>query len=393
MKAKHTVVVLMAAAGLFLLMPSGARSEDRVSGYRYVKEQPGGGEKSRTTSYDSKGTKVGVKIEFTYGITRNESYRPDGTLRSVHETDFKGFSHDTEYGADGKAVTSETYFRNNEKESRYEYNANGSFRVTWYGYANGNKQAVDEVAKNGDVVRTHFTYDGSASGVVHKGKREVLKNGVAKTVWFDDKGKAEKIEYLNVDRTLTTERLEDDGVTVRWSSTVDTPWHTSRTNYLAESMFRNGKMTSSRAVRLDKGLDLLVYQADGKTLKYKQSWKYQLRTANSGRVTNWLLETVEEYDVDGKLTRKLVFDAAGRNVREVHLYNAGKLSKKRYLRDDGRRVGGTVEKDESFDATGTLTKTETHAEKDNVREPVDGKLFLDPVYREDEPGKIRVELR
>lgn len=387
-------VVCLACATTSLSLPSAARAEDRIAGYKYVTETPQPGEKSRTTSYNPGGRKTGVKIVFTSGITRNESYRPaDGTLRSVHETDFHGFSHDTEYGADGKTITSETYHRDNAKESQYDYNADGSFRVTWYGFANGNKQAVDEISKTGDVVRTHYQFDGRPSGVVHKGKREVLKNGVAKTTWFNDKGTAEKIEYLNVDRTLTTERLEADGVTVRWNATIDRPWHSSKVTYLAQAMFNKGKMTSSRAVRLDKGLDLLVYQADGKTLKVKQSWKYDRRTPGQGRTTDWLLESIEEFDNNGKLVRKLVFDNNGRKVREVHLYNAGTLTTKRYLRDDGSRVTGTVEKDETFDATGKVVKTDNHPASAAVRESIDGTLLLDPVYRNDEPGKIVVNIR
>lgn len=380
-------LAFVAGVALTFCAPSAAQAED--DGITYVTEKPQPGEKKRSTSYDKQMRKRCVMVALVTGITRVEMYRIDGMLKLVEETDFKGFSHSTEYGADGKTVVAESYTRDSQKECDYEYNADGSIKVTWYGYSNGNKQTVDEITAKGDVTQTHYASDGTSTASTRKGKREVQKDFVAKTTWFDDTGKARTVEYLNVDRTLKTVALKEDGVTPSDSWTVDRPSPNGREITVAEEQYHEGKVTTDRVKRLDKGLDIRVYQADGKTLRVRQKWNFLARDKDShGRTTNYVLGTIEEFGPGGKPVLKLILDPLGQKVRVVELFVDGVLTQKRSLRDDAElRVDGTVEKDEFFDVAGKVTSEKSYKAEDGERAMIDGNLLLDPLYQEDEPWK------
>jgi uncharacterized protein YodC (DUF2158 family) len=352
-----------------------------------VKPETAKGEKSRA-EFRSNGRILRVEVAYTNGRQLIEQYRKtDGTLESTAETDFKGWKRNREF--DGKGTrTRESVERYSEPESVTVWRANGEIEITWYGYANGNREAVDKIDKAGNVSRQHYTFDGQPSAQ-SVGKRKEFPDGSVEVTWFE-KGVCHKTELFKPDETVKVTLYEKDGKTKSGSFTYDAPRIGWQGNYIANEYYKNGLMTCQNYTRADKGMDMFAYAADGKTPLYKQDWRYEARKQNDGRVTNFLLARIEEYDATGKLQRELIFSQDGKKVREVREYAAGMVQTKWFLRDDAKqRVDGTVERIEHY-KNGKLDRTETRTAADNETIKIDSKRLLDPHFHEDEPGKIRI---
>ncbi len=390
---------MLFAAALFaataLINADNLRAEDRVNGYSYVTEvaDKTQGEKTRTTSYDRKGVKVGVKIEYDNGQVRNETYRADGTLKSVHVTDCKGWSKDTEYGDNGKTVVQELVRRNNRMYTLTEHKPKGALKITKYGFdADPKIDFIDEIDDAGDGTRTHYTYEQKLSGSVNKLRRQEELGGTIRWTFFRDDGKGIKsVDYVYSDGRKKTVHYGDDGKTIVGSSTRQSVDWNADTIAREFRDRKTGVLTSDREKVPGKSYSIRAYNPDGKTVSFKQTWvPAQPRPKKSSPTPRiWQLESVEEFDQQGVLVRKYVFDKFGDKVVEVDDLNGTALTKT-FLNDDAkRRVDGTVERTEEH-SNGTLTSTVKAKAGTALTRPLDEKRLLDPHFGEHEPDLIRI---
>ncbi len=396
MKLKSMLFAAAFFAAAALLNDQSVRAEDRVNGYSYVNEvaDQAQGEKTKTTSYDRQGVKVGVKTEYDNGQVKNETYRADGTLKSVHVNDFKGWSKDTEYGDNGKTTVKELVRRNNRMYTLTEFKPGGALKITQYGFdADPKIDFIDEIDDKGNGTRTHFTYEQRLSGAVDKFKREEQLGGTVKWTFFRDNSTAiGSVDYVYNDGRKKTVYYADDGKTIVGSSTKQSVDRYSDT--IAREFFdrKTGVLTSDRDKVPGKSYSIRAYYPDGKTVSFKQTWvPAQPRTkSTTTSPRRWQLQSIEEFDQKGEIVRKLIFDKIGDNIVEVDDFKDGAVVTKTFLKGDGaKRVDGSVERIEHY-TKGTLTKTETAPAGTPLAQPLDEKRLRDPHFGEHEPDLMRI---
>ncbi len=390
-----TLYLTFMSALLLALTAEVSRADDRISALRYVTEQPDldRGELKRTTSYNATGVRVGVKVEYSNGRVRNESYRQDGTLSAIHVTDFKGWSRDTKYGDDGKIPVVEVIRREDRLQAKTEYLPKGALRITRYGFDVDPKiDYVDEVDAQGNVERSHYSFDQQKTSV-SKLKREELGAGSVKWTKLDETtGKPKSIEIIHADDSVKRIHLGADGVTVKKTATYESIFDKYASPVAEEFYSSAGILKSDRKRIPETRLEIRAFQTDGQTPLYKQVWRYEKRVANKKpyRATDWLLEVIEEYNHDGTLARKLFFDRQGVNVAEVHDITSGVVTTRTKLNDDAtNRVNATVS---TIETTVGTSSTKTFIMPSGTRQivPIDEKRLLDPHYGEKEPGIVRI---
>lgn len=385
MKIKLLALSVFAA----LMLSSGAaRAEDKK-----VDEPVKVGEKSRTGYFNEDGKKTMLDIVYADGRSRREIYNAwIGRLTFVRDQFSQGWQRTESYNEDGTLRAEEIFRAYNGKWWKMysaTHQKDGSLLINWFSTYAGKLEYSAIVSATGEVFRFGVGDDGVPLGAMTRGRREKLAGGTVKFTWYEDDGKtiSKTEEYLKDHRYRRT--YYRDGK-ISLECLHNTPVWLSYSDWSDETHYKNGVRWSSREKQTDGGLILSLYGADGKTLLYRQSWRNEPRQPNSDRVTNYLLKSIEDYNGDGTVKRRLVFDVAGKNVRAVHYLKNGVAEQIKYLRNDAtNRVNGTVEKVEHFNGT-TLLKTETFTEKDSVREKIEPGQLNDPVFGEDEPGKMRI---
>lgn len=164
---------------------------------------------------------------------------------------------------------------------------------------------------------------------VLKVKQRLLVNGTGERLQYRSDGKTIERKRVDSEESAVIEEFLPDG------SLAMTEYHDRKTGYIT----------------------FTVYDTKGK-VRFKQGWKpFNQRSA--------ILETVEIFDENGKLERKLYVN--GRRVihKADHFRPDGTVSSKRTLRPDG-----TVSQEEFFDEKGNLTETKQYG-KNEVEEKID----------------------
>lgn len=226
-------------------------------------------------------------------------------------------------------------------------------------YVNSAGQKVEEWTFPGDVTEV-------------KTFRDARGNGLS------------KVEYQRKDGSVRTFRYEADG------KTIASDYERNKDgDYVEENYYEQGKLHDSRTLRADKGLEVKSYHADGKTVKVHQSWRYEPQgKGKNGRVTAYLIESVKEYQTDGKVSRELYFHADGKSVtKEIRHKDDGSYT---VVHAD---TDGWVSGYEFVAANGNNHKVDVG--RGVVQWSVNGKdfrpLLLDPHFGQDEPGKIQLQ--
>lgn len=169
--------------------------------------------------------------------------------------------------------------------------------------------------------------------------------------WSKDVLKTKQVQHING----TGERIDyrSDGKTIS-RKRVDTAEAAS-----IETYTYNGTLKMiERHDRKTKYITFTVFQDDGKTPQFKQSWKPYNARSN-------VLDEVEVYDKDGKLARKL-FVTGRDEIRTVNHYRPdGSLKSVRHL-----RANGTVSSEDICDEKGNITDTKKYGD-DELREEID----------------------
>lgn len=190
---------------------------------------------------------------------------------------------------------------------------------------------IDEKPQPGEKSRTSYQYDGEV------GKTEVL--------YLDG---TFRITYLTSGQPSLSHLYAQKNTPFEYSS-----WH------VAEH-FKNGTLFCQRERQTNKDLVITAFAADGVTVAFKQYWRYEQRPKLSLRLTNFLLDKIEEFKADGSLERQIQFDRTGQSVSQIQLFDKN-----------------------------NVTSSKTHTPADKVRDQLDQKLLRDPVYRLQEPGIFR----
>ncbi len=284
---------------------------------------PESGENQRIFKKTPDGTLVEMTIDYRDGRLETYRFQPDGQTvsRKQEYYPYTGVLKSTiEYASDGTTVTSETLNR-----------GTGSLELT-------RKRLAD-----GTLETTRYRLDGKR---LHSVTHEL--NGKLVDATF----------YRQDGKTLwaTAKALNANESEVKFYNAAG-----------AVDKIRVSK-TSSGGYNSNVEYTVSVLRADS-TIAYKQSWSgYQ-----SSYYRSISLKTVEEFDADGKtLKRKLTLNYNGTTVSEAIDYEAGLKKTVRTYRWDG-----TLETEKTYDATGTLTGTQTHTSQENLKETVAPELIAD----------------
>lgn len=125
-------------------------------------------------------------------------------------------------------------------------------------------------------------------------------------------------------------------------------------------------------------MTVVSYAGKPPVARFKQSWQ---KANTYWWETKYSLSSVETYRADGKTVDKFYeYYSDGTTLQKLTINNSdGTKSVRSY-----RATNGTLEKEDFYDAKGTLTKTEPTEEAKNVRENVDAALTTVPAF--DDPS-------
>lgn len=418
-KKQLTIAVLLVAAlGVAAVVPVVAivskwdqKSHQSAGKSRVVVEvrDEKSGEHYRKRTLSADGTRL-VEIEVAYrdGGIGHQYFREDGTLRDEeHRWGNGNLKKRTQYSSDGKTVVSgETHRVDGTLETGNVRLADGTRDERDY-HSDGTTVAAHRVTdRSGNVVlREAFRTDGT-----QQSREVVLADGnKEKTTWFDNGKQVQK--HSVVDRWGHTVYLEEefraDGSAVSkterltngttetklYSPTGNLQMHRLKPSYGEEvtTYYREDGTTISQKFTVQYSnaegwfyrpdgsleqhrrfgyysMDVDVYGADGKTVAYRQHWRKKSGSYYFSDPADYELDSVEICDDQGRTIKEQSFEDDGARVTQAIDYDADADVKTavRTYRDDG-----TLEKEEKFDAEGTVTETKEHKPEDNIREPVD----------------------
>ena len=268
------------------------------------------GELSRRHIYDQYDREVETHINFRNGERASYYFRENGSAREyVLQTKSGQIKTRKVYGLDGKTVVE-------GQESRYdgspkwvlERMKDGSSKTTTYWY-DGKRVFSEEVTKaDGSFETTYYRKGGS--------------------VWIKKSGKGAKV--------TAEEHFDKNGT------------QTMRVEFPADDISVVTVFTGGKAVA-------------------RQTWKVEKTSWGSAAHT---LQSVEELDSNGKVTRKLKLNYSGWTVEQTETYNADGTRLVRTLRWDG-----TVSKEETFDQAGKSTNVKDFKDDERLYEQVDRSLM------------------
>ena len=243
-------------------------------------------------------------------------------------------------------------------------------RASYYFRDDGKVKEYVLRAKNGDI-RTRKVYAADGKTVI-EGKEsrsdgtakwilELLPDGSSKTTtyWYDGK-RTFSVEIKKPDGSFQTTYFRKGGSL--WMKKSG-----SNGKVTAEDYFDRSGTQTLRIENPSPDTSIVTVYSGGKAVA-RQTWKVEPTSWGSASQT---LQTVEELDANGKVSRKLKMSYSGWSVDQTETFNA-----------DGSRVvrdlqwDGTVKKEETFDSAGKSTKVKEYKDGDDkVTEPVDRSLM------------------
>ena len=326
-----TTLLLLAVVGYTLLTLDSAKPEPGITRRWWddtlekVEDYNSNGSLRRRTYYGEDGQSV----------LRDEEYHWNGNLRTLGVRLPDGNMEITNFNeADGKTIIGYVLENPDRKTliSRYWY-ANGKMR---------DEQIMSPDAKIPLETR-HWFEDGSLSS-----EEKVLPTGEIQRVAYWKKDTLKSKSSARVNGTSERTDYHPDGKTVKMTqvATADT--------LVIDRFTADSKLWLSERHDTTK-ITFTKFGNDGKAL-FTQLWK---PTGNGyARLTE-----VDEFDANGKLTRKLIVDGRHR-VRTVHRYREdGSLSSTRHLRLDS-----SVAREEFFDEKGTAGETKEYGDTELLEE-------------------------
>lgn len=269
------------------------------------------------------GTKVSMRIDYRDGSSKEEFYRPDGTLKETKEFHavVDKLKSVTEYDARGEPVSRESYRINGILESKTEFLKDGSQKVTTFRIDGKRLHSESIERKDGTKSTTYYRKDGT-------------------TLWA-------KAEWAN-SREVVVEYFDSNGVHVQ-----------------TRALDSNNR-------------DITVFDPSGKAL-YKQYWDgYWNPTSSYYYYQSYQLESVEEFDSDGvTLKRRIHVERySNHRVTKVEYFEDGKL-----VREQELNRNGTVSSDKVLKDDGTW-ETNSNPLSDLKPEPIDTDRFDEPAYQD-----------
>lgn len=254
----------------------------------------------RVHRYLPNGSKVSMRIDYRDGSSKEEFYRPDGTVGEVKEFHavVDKLKSVTKYDQKGKPLSTTMYRVSGVLEAEVEYRADGSQKITMYRIDGKRLHSITESRADGSKSTVYYQKDGT-------------------TLWA-------KAEWPN-SREVVVEYFDKNGV------------HTQTT------------------VKDSNNRDITVFDPSGKAL-YKQYWDgYWNPNSTYYYYQSYQLESVEEFDSDGttikrrlhverysnnRVTKIEYFDK-GNPVKEQVLNRDGSVKSERTLQDDGSWLDNT----------------------------------------------------
>lgn len=269
------------------------------------------------------GTKVSMRIDYRDGSSREEFYRPDGTVKEMKEFHavVDKLKSVTKFDAKGEPVSRESYRINGVLESETEFLQDSSKKVTTYRMDGKRLHSVSIEREDGTTSTTYYRRDG-------------------KTLWA-------KAEWANA-REVVVEYFDDKGVHVQ-TREVDS-----------------------------NNRDITVFDPTGKAL-YKQHWDgYWNPTSTYYYYQSYQLETVEEFEDDGvTLKRRIHLERYSNNrVTKVEYFEDGNL-----VREQELNRNGSVSSDKTLKDDGTW-ETNSNPLSDLKPDPIDSDRFDEPSYQD-----------
>lgn len=243
-------------------------------------------------------------------------------------------------------------------------------RASYYFRDNGTAREYVLVAKNGDV-KTRKVYGADGKTVV-EGKEsrsdgtckwilELQKDGSSKTTtyWYDGK-RPFSVEVRRPDGTFEISYFRKSGsLWMKKTGTGD--------KVAAEDHFDRTGAQTVRIQNPSPDVSIVTVYSGGKAVA-RQTYKVEPTSWGSASHT---LQTVEELDPAGKVTRKLKMNYSGWSVEQTETFNPDGTRTVRELRWDG-----TVKKEETFDGSGKSTKVKEYKDEDEkVTETIDRSLM------------------
>lgn len=242
-------------------------------------------------------------------------------------------------------------------------------RASYYFRDDGKAREYVLRAKNGDI-RTRKVYAADGQTVI-EGKEsrpdgtckwilELQKDGSSKTTtyWYDGK-RPFSVEIKRPDGTFETTYFRKSGsLWMKKSGTGSKIAH--------EEHFDRNSVQTLRIETPSPDVSVVTVYNNGKAVA-RQTYKIEPTSWGSASHT---LQTVEELDANGKVTRKLKMNYSGWTVEQTETFNADGSRTVKDLRWDG-----TVKKEETFDSAGKSTKVTEYKENETVTEPVDRSLL------------------
>lgn len=289
------------------------------------------GEFQRIYTYTPDGARlIELQVDYRDGKTVKEFYRLDGSLKTKQNF-FQSsrplkLEKETDYAADGKTVLVErTYRIQGVIDSAKKFNTDGSTETTRYRLDGKRLHSVENRDSAGNATATYWRADGS--------------------LWAKSK-------------TLGSQGYYVQPMEITYYGT-------------------NGNVAQVRTIR-SNGMDITVNRADG-TLQYTQTWSGY----SSPYYRSFTLDSLKEYETDGKtLSREVKFTYSTR-VNEAHSYTKGVKTSSRYYRWDG-----TLEREVTIDAAGA-SSTKYHDASAGITEPVDAAMKVEPVWEDPLSPDIR----
>jgi antitoxin component YwqK of YwqJK toxin-antitoxin module len=335
----------------------------------------------RYVTYPSKDSTIPEEeqIEYKSGVTSYIFYRADGTIRETTEywpavegstqRQLKSGSLRTD---DGANFLSDKSFRKDGTRVREGLRlADGTYQIDYY-FADGTRLERHQlVSADGKPLLEQVYRDNGAL----KGFTQVDAKGKLTTTTYYADGKTESI--LTVPSTyydnITMVSYYPNGVTqrrVEWSSY----------NITADYFRPDGtqRLSSAETTYSSGNLVWITYDAKGKaTLKQTYRGVMTVDSATGKPVKSYVLDSVEELNADGKVTRYTEFADDGVTLYRINVpkppgsYWGGTL---KTFRPDG-----TLEKVEEKNKDGNVVSTKTYTVQDNVRENLPGSYLVRPV--------------
>lgn len=216
-------------------------------------------------------------------------------------------------------------------------------------------------------------------------------DGSRKVLETDAKGWSKHSEYDNNGTLVWQKEVHADGSIAfldnRNNGATSTYTLDKSGEVLEQTFSQSGTKVYRKVWRQDNGLTVERYQDDGKSLRFRQSWRYEPNRKGTNRLTPYLLESLQEYDKNGALIREITFFEDGKTVQRItHVLGAGKGTERLTFDRNGNCV-----RNSSISATGAEVDNQPGTVKAGD-EPAYDYLGLDPATGGNEPGVYRSNL-